>query len=143
VDFFLGQIIMTLFDYAPPGFLFCDGSLLSIYQYQALYTLLGARYGGDGVTTFALPDLRGRFALGSGPGTGGIQPVLGQFGGAASATLNLSQLPITLAADAATTASSSAFAIGATPVPSPVSTMPPFCTINFLICVDGIYPPRS
>ena len=57
---FLGQIILVAFNYAPPGWAVCSGQLLSIAQNTALFSLLGTTYGGDGQTTFALPDLRGR-----------------------------------------------------------------------------------
>ncbi|WP_428152140.1 phage tail protein [Brevundimonas sp.] len=65
-DFFMGQVMMTGFGYAPRNFAQCNGALLSISQNSALFTLLGVTYGGDGVTTFALPDLRGRTPAGGG-----------------------------------------------------------------------------
>ena len=58
---FIGEIRIVAFDYAPRGFAFCEGQLLKISQHQALFSLLGTTYGGDGRTTFALPDLRGLF----------------------------------------------------------------------------------
>lgn len=65
---FLGQIMLVGFNFAPQGWAFCNGQLLSISQNTALFSLLGTTYGGNGTTTFALPDLRGRAALGFGQG---------------------------------------------------------------------------
>lgn len=93
LDPFLGEIQMVAFPYAPEGFALCDGSLLPISQYPALYSLIGAAYGGDGVQTFAIPDLRGRgpISVGTGPG---LQPVhIGQKGGSETVTLTTNQLP--------------------------------------------------
>lgn len=93
LDAFVGEIQMVAFPFAPTGFAFCDGSLLPIAQYSALYSLLGTIYGGDGVTTFALPDLRGRAPLGIGAGPG-LQPVQpGDTGGVEAVTLSPGQLP--------------------------------------------------
>jgi microcystin-dependent protein len=93
LDPFLGEIQMVAFPFAPVGFALCDGSLLPISQYPALYSLIGVTYGGDGVTTFALPDLRGRSPVSAGNGPG-LEPVhLGQKGGSESVTLTTNQLP--------------------------------------------------
>jgi microcystin-dependent protein len=93
LDTFIGEIQIVAFPYAPPGFALCDGSLLPIAQHSALYSLLGTTYGGDGVNTFALPDLRGRAPLGIGAGPG-LQPVHpGDQGGVEAVTLVTSQLP--------------------------------------------------
>lgn len=92
-DPFLGEIQMVAFPFAPVGFALCDGSLLPISQYPALFSLIGAAYGGDGVQTFAIPDLRGRgpISVGTGPG---LQPVeIGQKGGSEAVTLTTNQLP--------------------------------------------------
>ena len=79
---FVGQVIAVGFNFAPTGWALCDGSLLPISQNTALFSLLGTNFGGDGTTTFGLPDLRGRAALSAGQGTG-LQPyTLGQNGGA-------------------------------------------------------------
>lgn len=83
MDGYLGTIMLVAFDYPPAGWAFCQGQMLSIQQYQALYALVGTRYGGDGASTFALPDLRGRVPVG--PGTLGSQTLqLGNKAGAAS-----------------------------------------------------------
>lgn len=93
LDPFVGEIQMVAFPFAPAGYALCDGSLLPISQYPALHSLIGITYGGDGVTTFALPDLRGRSPVSAGTGRG-LQPVpLGEYGGAEAVTLNTNQLP--------------------------------------------------
>ncbi len=90
---FLGQILLVGFNFAPDGWAFCDGSLLPISQYNALFALLGTTYGGNGTTTFALPDLRGRVAVGQGTGPD-LPPVdPGDVGGTPNVTLNQAQLP--------------------------------------------------
>jgi microcystin-dependent protein len=85
---------MVGFTYAPVGWADCDGQLLPIAQHTALYSLLGTTYGGDGVNTFALPDLRGRVPIHVGPGPGLTQRMLGQKGGAESVTLHTTQMPV-------------------------------------------------
>ncbi len=90
---FIGQIMMVGFNFAPRGWAMCAGQLLPISQNTALFSLLGTTYGGDGRTTFALPDLRGRCALGMGQGPG-LQPyVQGQAGGQENVTLLQPQMP--------------------------------------------------
>ena len=90
---FLGEIRIFPYNFAPQGWAFCQGQVLPISQNTALFSLLGTTYGGNGQTTFALPDLRGRVPLGQGQGPGLSNYVLGQSGGAESATLSTSQLP--------------------------------------------------
>ena len=90
---FLGSLLLVPYNFAPNGWAFCNGQLLPIQQYSALFSLLGVTYGGDGVSTFALPDLRGRVPISAGQGPG-LQPyTLGQSGGAETATLGVNQLP--------------------------------------------------
>jgi microcystin-dependent protein len=91
-DPFVGQIITVGFNFAPLGWLVCDGSRYPISEYSVLYTLLGTTYGGDGVTTFAVPDLRGRVAVCQGQGPGQSDYVLGQTGGAENVTLGPDQI---------------------------------------------------
>ena len=92
-DPFLGQIMLVGFNFQPQGWAFCDGRLLLINQNAALFTLLGATYGGDGRTNFALPDLRGRTAIGMGQGQGLSNYTIGQQAGAQSVTLSVTQMP--------------------------------------------------
>jgi microcystin-dependent protein len=80
-DPLLGEIMMVGFNFAPRGWAFCDGQLLAISSNTALFSLLGTTYGGDGRTTFALPDLRGRVPLHKGNGPGLSSRTLGERGG--------------------------------------------------------------
>lgn len=91
---FIGEI--RWFPYgrgAPTGWQACDGSLLSIQDYETLYTLLGTTYGGDGVTNFGVPDLRGRVALNQGSGAGLTSRSIGETGGSETVTLTVAQMP--------------------------------------------------
>lgn len=90
---YLGQIIWTGFNFCPRGWTPANGALLPISQYTALFSLLGTTYGGNGQSTFALPDLRGRVTLGPGQGPGLPNHVLGEQAGAESTTLLESQMP--------------------------------------------------
>lgn len=91
---YIGEIRLVGFTFPPVGFLSCAGQLLSISQYDVLYTLLGTTYGGDGQTTFGLPDLRGRVVVNQGQGPGLSPYVLGQPAGIELVALtNVNQLP--------------------------------------------------
>ena len=90
---FIGQIMAVGFNFAPRGWAMCDGSLLSIAQNSALFSLLGTMYGGDGRTTFAIPDLRGRAMIGMGQGPGLSNHSQGQPGGTEQVTLTSVQMP--------------------------------------------------
>jgi microcystin-dependent protein len=90
---FLGEIRWVTFNFAPVGWAKCDGQLLPILQNQALFSLLGTTYGGDGVTTFALPNLQGRVAIHEGQGVGLTNRNLGDMGGSEQQTLTVDQLP--------------------------------------------------
>lgn len=96
MDPFIAEIKMFAGTFAPQGWFFCDGSLLPIAQYSVLFSLLGNNFGGDGVTNFALPDLRGRVPVhaGSGAGPGLQQVMLGQVGGTTTNTLNVQNMPM-------------------------------------------------
>ena len=90
---FLGQLMCVGFNFAPQGWALCQGQLLSIAQNTALFSLLGTTYGGDGQTTFALPDLRGRTPIGIGTGPG-LQTInWGEIGGSNNTTLSISNMP--------------------------------------------------
>lgn len=90
---FLGEIKMVGFNFAPRGYATCDGQLMAISQFSALFSLLGTIYGGDGRTTFALPDLRGRFPTHHGTGPGLSTRQMGQRGGREDVTLNVTNMP--------------------------------------------------
>ena len=93
MDQFVGQVIAVGFNFPPVGWVLCNGQLLSISQYQALYVLLGTTYGGDGINTFGVPDLRGRSPMGQGTGLGLPPVVLGQAAGTETVTLTSQQIP--------------------------------------------------
>ncbi len=90
---FLGQIIQGGWNFSPRGYAFCNGQLISIAQNTALFALLGTTYGGNGQTTFALPDLQGRSMVHWGNGAGLTPVTLGEEGGAENVTLLTSQMP--------------------------------------------------
>ncbi len=90
---FIGEIMMTGFNFAPSGWAKCDGQLLAISSNNALFSLLGTIYGGDGESTFALPDMRGRFPTHFGTGPGLTPVVIGQRGGAEERVLAIQNLP--------------------------------------------------
>jgi microcystin-dependent protein len=209
MEVFIGTIMPVGFNYAPSGWALCNGQLLSISQYSALFALLGTTYGGNGQTTFGLPDLRGRVIVGSqmgqaGPGLQPVQP--GEMAGTnnaainatgqASFTLSVNNLPAhahaantTLQASTGTTGLSTNATAGAsisstptgpagaqmylpsaTPPVGPValggvsttvqntgngqavvapvatqattSVMQPYTGINYIIALEGIFPPR-
>jgi microcystin-dependent protein len=90
---FLGMLALMGFNFAPRGWASCNGQLLSIAQNSALFALLGTTFGGDGQTTFALPDLRGRAAVGQGQAPGLSNYTMGQSGGLETVTLISTQIP--------------------------------------------------
>jgi len=90
---FVGEIRMFAGNFAPRGWSFCDGQLLAVSQNDALFSLLGTTYGGDGRTTFGLPDLRGRIPIHQGTGPGLSPRRLGSKAGAESVTLTTNQMP--------------------------------------------------
>ena len=128
-----GEIRMFAGDYAPRGWLLCNGQLLQIQQYQPLYAIIGNRYGGDGRTTFGLPDLRGRVPVGMGQGAGLAPYNLGQSGGAERNTPAAVQLqtPDTAPTKPVAVASSAAG-----------DNRQPYQVVNFIICVEGMWPER-
>lgn len=92
-DPFVAEIRLFPFNFAPRGWAFCNGQLLPISQNTALFSLLGTTYGGDGRTTFALPNLQGSAAINWGQGPGLSQRFLGEAGGSATVTLLISEMP--------------------------------------------------
>jgi microcystin-dependent protein len=91
---YIGEIIIFAGNFAPAGWVQCQGQLLSIAQYQALFSILGTMYGGNGVTNFGVPDLRSRVAVGIGQGPGLSVYTEGQLGGSENVTLNTTQMPL-------------------------------------------------
>lgn len=125
---YLGQIMMFGGNFAPKNFAFCNGQLLSIAQNQALFTLLGTNYGGDGIQTFALPNLQSALPVhqGTGPGLSNYQ--LGQSAGTQEVTLTQSTIPQHIHFLLASQSQATETRIGATVVPGTVfgSTSPLF-----------------
>lgn len=147
VDPFIGEIAWVAFNYAPNGWAFCDGQLLLINQNPALYSLLGTTYGGNGVTTFALPDLRGRSPIGMGAGTGLTNRTLGSYGGSQG-----NELITTYLRDYGTTqrdgrvnpptdTTRDLVSVLLTNTSSTDNNMQPFLTLNCIIALTGTYPP--
>lgn len=162
---FLAEVKICSFAFAPRGWALCNGQLLPINQNQALFSLLGTTYGGNGQTTFALPDLRGRTAIHFGAGVS-----LGEAGGAEAVTLNESELPAHSHMRATSNQATSATPVGnvlanaprrgvgvfAEPA-SPVVMTPaqpvgggqphdnrqPSLVLNFVIALQGIFPSRN
>ena len=131
----LGEISIFAGNFAPRGWALCEGQLLPIGQNQALFSLLGTIYGGDGRTTFALPDLRGRTAIGAGNGPGLTDRRLGAKGGSESITLNLSQIPSHSHSVPPTTgAAGSGFSH---------TNMQPWLAINYVVPTVGVFPSRN
>lgn len=93
MDAYLGEIRLVSFDYAPDNWLLCHGQLLPINEYQKLFGLLGTAYGGNGITTFGLPDLRSRVMVGVGQAPGAASYQRGQTGGAEYVLPTVAQLP--------------------------------------------------
>jgi len=93
MDNYIGEIRISGGDYAPDGWSLCDGRLLSIQDYPALFALIGTIWGGDGRITFGVPDLRGRLPVGEGTGTGLTARTLGASGGAETVTLGVAAAP--------------------------------------------------
>lgn len=91
---FIGEIRMVAFNFAPVGWAFCDGQLLPVSQNDALFALIGTTYGGDGMTTFGLPNLQGRVPVHMGTGIGLSTKHIGSLGGAEGVVVNSSTLPV-------------------------------------------------
>ena len=167
---FVGEIRMFAGNFAPRGWAFCDGQLLAVSQNDALFSLLGTIYGGDGRTTFGLPDLRGRIPIHAGSGPGLSPRRLGAKGGAEKVTLTVNQLPshthpMQASNNAATTPNPENNVLAETLTTTPYiqdtqtvnlsanavtsvggsrshTNLMPFLCIHFIIALFGIYPSR-
>lgn len=166
---FIGEVKLFAGNFAPRNWAFCDGQLLPISQNQSLFSIVGTMYGGDGRTTFALPDLRGRVpvGVGTGPGLGTVQQ--GQKQGAETATLTTAQLPshehklenvaevdgksspgnnnnkteTQKVLSPVTTAGSTTVTTTNTGGSQPISIKPPSLGLRYIICLLGTYPSRN
>ena len=165
---YVGEIRIFAGNFAPAGWMFCDGSILSISENDTLFNLIGTTYGGDGQSTFALPDLRGRLPLHMGNG-GGSSYVLGQNGGSEEVTLTVNQMPshshpMLANSGNATTANAAGNVLAQTPTYTPYiasnanvqlagtaiaqqvggsqphSNIQPFLCVDFIISLYGVYP---
>jgi microcystin-dependent protein len=169
---YTGEIRMIGFNFAPVGWALCEGQILPISSNTPLFSILGTTYGGDGKTTFALPDLRGRAPIHSGQGNGLSNVDLGQASGASTVTLTTQNLPSHNHLINATTADgTSGNPTGNLPANTklldkeysnatpntlmsplmlqptgqnvPVNNMQPHTGIYYIICLQGVFPPRG
>lgn len=167
---FIGNIILFAGNFAPSGWMFCEGQLLPISENDALFNLIGTTYGGDGQETFALPDLRGRLPLHMGIG-GGITYQIGEQGGVEQVTLTTQQIPshshvpvasrdgVASTNPAGNMLSAGAVTMYTNSLNSPVAMAPsalapaggsqphnnlqPYVCINYIISLFGVYPSPS
>ena len=173
-DPFVGEIRIFAGNFAPTGWAMCNGQLLPISQNTALFSLLGTFYGGDGKSTFALPNLEGSAPIHQGQGPGLSDYFLGQTGGENNVTLLTTEIPAhnhqamgiagsgqtapdptvvwgTLAgrtppplySSAAPDVTMNPFALGVSGSSFPHNNLQPALVLNFIIAMQGIYPPRS
>jgi microcystin-dependent protein len=166
-DPFLGEIKIFGGTFAPYGYAFCNGQIMSISQNDALFALIGTTYGGDGMTTFALPNLQGRVPIHQGQGSGLSNYTLGEVGGSESVTLNTNQIPShshPTAGDAnpgTSTDPSNHYWAASTDLRPYTDQIPnasmlslaggnqshanmlPFLAVNFIIALEGIFPSRN
>lgn len=169
---FLGMIALFGFNFAPKGWALCNGQLLSISQNQALFALLGTMYGGDGTTTFALPNFQGRVPIHFGQGAGLSNYQIGQAAGVESATLLVNNMPAhnhalnAMSELGDTSAPAGAFlgntgaldreyrtsgtgvvmnaaAIGNSGGSQPFSILQPYLVVNYCIALQGIFPSQN
>jgi microcystin-dependent protein len=170
---YIGQITLVAFNFAPQGWAFCNGALLAIDQNQALFTLIGTTYGGDGQTTFALPNLLSRIPLHQGQSAGTSVYTIGQISGFEQVTLNGTQIPshphqalcfpggsnsqspvnglwalassndVPYKAGETGTAAMAAGAIGPAGGNQPHPNLMAYQALNYIIALQGIYPTQS
>jgi Microcystin-dependent protein len=172
MEWYLGEIRLFGGNFAPQGWYFCDGSLLSIAENDALFALIGTTYGGDGINTFALPDLRGRVPIHQGVNPqSGTNYTIGQKAGSETVTLTQAQLPMHTHVPNASTTSTQSSPTGAVwgqgtineyvngPASSPVNmssqtvqavggnqphdNMMPYLPLSFIIAYTGIFPTQN
>lgn len=168
MDPFLGEIRPLPFNFAPTGWAFCQGQLIPISQNTALFSLLGTYYGGNGTSTFALPNFQGRVGINQGQGPGLSPYSIGEVGGSASVSLTIAQMPShshTMGASsvagsinlpsgkfpAKTLKNTYAPSANANFEPSavtfdgggqPHNNMQPFLVLNYCIATQGVFPSR-
>jgi len=173
MDPFIGEIRLFGFNFAPNGWALCQGQLMAIAQNTALFSLLGTQFGGDGRTTFGLPDLRGRVPLGQGQGPGLTPRTEGELGGEENHTLIINEMPahnhqvnasqsgsttnpsgsvpsndsrgtpVTIYAGSSDGTKMNAGMIQPSGGSGPHNNMQPYLCINYCIALQGIFPSRS
>ncbi len=164
MDPFVGEIRPCGFNFAPRGWAFCNGQLLSLAQNTALFSLLGTMYGGNGTTNFALPDLRGRSAIGPGQGPGLSLYDQGETGGTETVALTAAEVPAHSHAISASTGTQTSnrptggyqaagnsyslthdVTMASTELAGSVAheNRSPYLGTNYIIALQGVYPPRS
>jgi microcystin-dependent protein len=170
-DPFVGEIRIVGFNFAPTGWAQCNGQLLPLSQNTALFSLLGTFYGGDGKSTFALPNLQGSAPMHQGQGSGLSARFIGEQSGSQTVTLLTSEMPAhahfamgrSILGNNVSPAGSnwagssiarpyladpnnnpaSPMALSITGGSQPHNNMPPYLTLNFIIAMQGVFPPRS
>jgi|HubBroStandDraft_6_1064221.scaffolds.fasta_scaffold140619_3 microcystin-dependent protein len=166
---YIGEIRMVSFNFAPKGWALCNGQIMQINQNQPLFALFGTTYGGDGRTTFALPDLRGRVAVSAGAQPSGPDYPIGMKYGEEQHTLTTQEMPVhshipmaSTGSPAATSPSNNYWASNSAQyAASPISTVmaqnaignaggsvahenrAPYLVINFIVALTGIFPSRN
>ncbi len=163
---YLGQLMLVAFNFAPKGFAFCNGQLLPINQYQALFSVMGTTYGGNGINNFALPNLQSRVAISS-----GSNYVLGELAGTESVTLTSAEMPAhnhslavststaqvkplsgntlggaaqsTVPYSSSTSGTMSAAALSQTGSGLSHENRAPYLVLNWVVALTGIFPSRS
>lgn len=180
MDPYIGEIRLFAGNYAPVDWALCNGQLLNISSNTVLFSIIGNRFGGDGVTRFALPNLNGRAPLGMGQGTGLTNHTLGTSDGTATVTLVQNEMPIHSHAPSAYAGNGNSnspaggewaqyvdtstrpptaamlysdgssgvvqmnpLALGIAGSSMPHNNMQPYLAMNFIICLSGIFPPKS
>lgn len=172
IEPYLGELILTPYNFCPRGYASAAGQILAISQNTALFSLLGTTYGGNGQTTFALPDLRGRAPLNAGQGPGLSNYDLGQIGGTESTTLTIQQMPahnhqVQASNQVGTFGGPSERYLGSSTTDGnkiyyegtpnktmaanmltmagssqPFSLLNPYLALNWCIALEGVFPPR-
>lgn len=166
---YIGQLLLVPYNFAPVGWLLCQGQLVSIADYQVLFELIGTTYGGDGVTFFSLPDLRGRTPIGMGQAQTGSSYVQGQVGGQEVVTLTSGQMPThthpllgsgtagnsqhvgnallgdgqSMYSSAPGTAVMSSGAVSQAGGNQPHENRQPYLTLNWIIAYEGVFPSQN
>ena len=167
-DVFVGSLMLVPYNFAPTGYAFCQGQLMHISQNTALFSLLGTMYGGDGKTTFALPDLQGSVGIGFGQGPGLSDYAQGETGGDQAVTLLTSDVPshqhgLMASTFGATSSAPNGNSMGSAKMYSdqpptvqmngnavspqgrdqPHNNLMPYQALNWIIALQGVFPPRG